>query len=149
MTESQIQAEIMRAFSTRTDMRLWRANVGAARFKGRVVTFGVPGQADLTGILPGGVRLEIEVKKPGGRQSKQQVAYQRMIERFGGVYVLAQCVGDVWRAIGEQIESQNAVDSSDRTRDRERRVPDTRACTGGDRVGDCRGGTADAEAGAW
>ncbi|RMG17749.1 MAG: hypothetical protein D6729_08280 [Deltaproteobacteria bacterium] len=64
-----------RVFGTRSDMRLWRANVGAARFGRHVVKFGIPGQADLTGILPGGIRLEIEVKGPTGRQSPQQRAF--------------------------------------------------------------------------
>lgn len=102
--EKQIQNAILRTFGTRRDMRLWRANVGAARFGRHVVRFGVPGQADLTGILPGGIRLEIEVKAPNGRQSREQQAFQRMIERFGGVYVLARSVEDVWRAIGEYLK---------------------------------------------
>ena len=39
----------------------------AARMGRRLVRFGVPGQADLTGILPGGKRLEIETKSDTGR----------------------------------------------------------------------------------
>jgi len=70
-----------------------------------VVRFGLPGQADLTGILPGGVRLEIEVKRPGCPQTHEQRAFQRMIERFGGVYVLARSVQDVWTAIGSHLRS--------------------------------------------
>jgi hypothetical protein len=87
-------------------MRLWRANAGLARYGRRVVAFGIPGQADLTGILPGGVRLEIEVKGPNGRQTNEQRAFQRMIERFGGVYVLAHSVEDVWQAIGSYLCDQ-------------------------------------------
>lgn len=104
MKEKQIQNQILRTFGTRRDMRLWRANAGTASFgppgSRRTVAFGLPGQADLTGILPGGTRLEIEVKGPHGRQSREQQFYQQMIERFGGVYVLARSVEDVWRAIG-------------------------------------------------
>ena len=103
LAEKRIQNEILRVFGTRSDMRLWRANVGAARFGRHVVRFGIPGQADLTGILPGGIRLEIEVKGPHGRQSREQQAFQRMIGRFGGVYVLARSVDDVWQAIGEYL----------------------------------------------
>lgn len=54
--------------------------------------FGTPGAADITGILPDGRRLEIEVKAATGRQSEQQKKYQAMIERFNGVYVLARSV---------------------------------------------------------
>lgn len=98
-TEKQLQHEILRVFGTRPDLRIWRANVGVARIGRRVVRFGVPGQADITGILPNGRRLEIEVKAPGGRQSEDQVNFQRMIERFGGLYVLARSLEDVRKAI--------------------------------------------------
>lgn len=60
-----------------------------------MVRFGVPGQADLSGILDGGRRLEIECKRPGGRQTQEQQRYGEMIERFGGVYILATSVADV------------------------------------------------------
>ena len=99
MTESQIQAAIIRTFGTLPTMRIWRANTGAARFGNQIVRFGVPGQADLTGILPDGHRLEIEVKSATGRQSQDQANYQRMIERFGGVYILARSVSDVAEAL--------------------------------------------------
>jgi hypothetical protein len=106
MTEKQIQYQILRTFGGRQDMRLWRQNCGVARIGKRVVRFGVPGQADLTGILPGGKRLEIEVKTNFGQQTEEQKAYQRIIERFGGVYVLARSVEDVWRAIGGYLRVQ-------------------------------------------
>jgi len=100
MTEKEIQNEIIRTFGTRSDMRIWRMNVGAAKFAdGRAVQFGVPGQADLTGILPGGRRLEIEVKSATGRQSKDQKRYQKMIERYDGLYILARSVDDVWAVL--------------------------------------------------
>jgi len=98
-TEREIQLAILREFGTRPSMRIWRANVGVARIGRRVVRFGVPGQADITGILPGGRRIEIEVKSPTGRQTPDQVNFQRMIERFGGLYVLARSVEDVRKAI--------------------------------------------------
>ncbi len=104
--EKQVQNDILRAFATRSDMRLWRANTGAARSGRRVIRFGVPGQADLTGILPGGVRLEIEVKRAGvsaGRMSESQRNFKDMIERFGGVYVLARSVDDVWQVLRRHL----------------------------------------------
>ena len=85
--------------------------------KAAPIKFGVPGQADLTAIMsivrtltcphcsrelstpPLGVRLEIEVKSAHGRQSKDQVNYQAMIERFGGIYILARSVEDVHQEI--------------------------------------------------
>jgi hypothetical protein len=43
--------------------------------------------------------LEIEVKSEDGRQTEEQRNYQSMIERFGGVYVLARSVDDVTSAL--------------------------------------------------
>jgi hypothetical protein len=108
--EHGIQNEILRAFGTKRWMRLWRANAGVARIGDRVVRFGVPGQADLTGILPGGRRLEIEVKSTDGRQTEEQRNYQRMIERMGGVYVLARSVDDVRRALAGYEETTRSGD---------------------------------------
>lgn len=65
----------------------------------RFVAFGLPGSADLTGILPGGRRLEIEVKRPRERQTSQQLLFQDMIEKYGGLYILAKSVEDVKKKI--------------------------------------------------
>lgn len=98
--EKTIQNAILRAYATRPWLRIWRQNTGMAQYSAvdgshRTVRFGLPGQADLSGILNDGRRLEIEVKTARGRQSEQQQNYQRMIERFGGVYILARSVEDV------------------------------------------------------
>ena len=95
LRERRIQNEILRAFGTLPHLRLWRANVGAARIGNRLIRFGIPGQADLTGILADGRRLEIEVKSAAGRQTPQQAAFGRTIERFNGIYLLARCPNDV------------------------------------------------------
>ena len=105
MTEREIQNAILREFATRRDCRLWRANTGVARIGDRVVRFGVPGQPDLMGILPGGIWLGVEVKSATGRQSPEQIAFQAMIEKFGGVYVLARSAADVWDAIGKHLNT--------------------------------------------
>ena len=82
-------------------LRFWRTNRGVGWFaNGRParktdpgaypVEFGVDGQGDYSGLLDDGRRLEIETKRPkGGRQSDAQKRFQAMIERMGGVYVLA------------------------------------------------------------
>ncbi len=99
MTEKELQSAILRAFGTLPVLRLWRANVGVARLGRRVVRFGIPGQGDLTGILPDGRRLEIEVKTVAGRQSPAQRRFQEMMERFHGVYILARSIEDVRREL--------------------------------------------------
>jgi hypothetical protein len=102
MTEKQLQNAILREFGTRPDMRLWRASAGAARIGRRFIRFGVPGQADLTGIITVGgigVSLWIEVKSPTGRQGQEQMWFQQIVSKLGGLYVLARSVTDVENGI--------------------------------------------------
>lgn len=101
MTEADIQQAILREFGALPWIRLWRANVLVARdARGRVVRAGIKGQADLSGILaPHGQRLEIEVKAAHGRQTKEQQAWEAMIRKHGGLYILARSTGDVWAAL--------------------------------------------------
>ncbi len=66
----------------------------------RPVRYGVNGQADISGILRAGTRLEIECKaEKGGVWSKDQKTYCRVINMYGGVYILARSVQDVWDAL--------------------------------------------------
>jgi len=48
---------------------------------------------------PVGVRLEVEVKTPTGRQSADQMNFQKIIERFHGIYILARSSEDALRAL--------------------------------------------------
>ena len=99
--ERDLQARILAVFGGMPELRLFRANVGVAVPIGRdvPVRFGVPGQADLNGIVMGGRRVEIEVKSPTGRRSREQVAWGEMVERFGGIYVVARSTDDVYVAL--------------------------------------------------
>lgn len=100
MTESTLLSDILIRFGSDPRLRIWRANVLVAQDKsGRVVRSGVKGQADISGILMGGRRIEIEVKTATGQQRPEQKKWQAMIERFGGLYVLARTPDDVERAI--------------------------------------------------
>lgn len=103
-SEHQIQNEILAEFGARNDMRIWRQNTGAALTKNGMVRFGVPGQADITGLLiPSGRRIEIEVKDAKGRQRESQKNFQAMIEKSGGIYILARSVEDVWEELKDFI----------------------------------------------
>lgn len=102
MTESHLIHDILAAWGAHPRVRIWRQNTGKAYPPGsdRLVTFGVLGQGDISGIVaPSGRRLEIECKSARGRQREDQETFQRVIERFGGVYVLARSVEDVDRAL--------------------------------------------------
>lgn len=101
MSERELVQSILVEFGALPTCRIWRANSGAATWRGKdgktkgLVRFGVPGQADISGIMQGGMRIEIEAKTATGRQSDDQKRWQAMIEKFGGAYCLARSVDDV------------------------------------------------------
>lgn len=100
-SEAEILSEILIAHGARSDLRIWRNNTGAAKAGNRLIRFGVPGAADISGLrLPAGQRVEIEVKTLTGRIRPEQRIYQAMIERFGGLYILARSVEDVTAVLG-------------------------------------------------
>jgi hypothetical protein len=99
-SEAHIQYSILAAWGSHPRLRLWRANTGVAQMGERSVRFGVPGQADISGLmLPDGRRLEVECKTAKGRQSEDQKRWERMITAMGGLYVLARSLEDVDRAL--------------------------------------------------
>lgn len=82
----------------------WRANTGAMKVDRRFVRFNIQGAADITGVLVGGRRLEIEVKRPGwkpamsGRRAEKEMpqrVFGECIKNLGGVYIVATSVDDL------------------------------------------------------
>jgi hypothetical protein len=108
MSETSEQARIMLALGGTKHVRVFRNNVGVARFPdGSVVRYGLAvGSADLIGwreitITPDMVGqqfaqfLSIECKAPKGRTSDKQDAWFFAVKRAGGVAVIARSVEDV------------------------------------------------------
>jgi hypothetical protein len=99
MTETALMRAILVALNQVPDALFWRVNVGLATAPdGRKTRYGLPGQADIAGVLRGR-HVEIEVKTPTGSQSRQQIRWQRAVERAGGTYVLARSVDDALSAL--------------------------------------------------
>ena len=75
---------------------VWRQNRASVQIEGRWIKCGIDGQADITGMMLDGRRLEVETKRrKGGVQSPDQKAFQAMIEGGGGVYLLASSIDDL------------------------------------------------------
>lgn len=110
MTEQQIQNAIIREFGVLPWLRIWRNNTGAAMQGNRMVRYGIEGQADISGIIQTGIRLEIEVKAEHGRQSDSQRRFGEMITRFGGLYILARSVADVWKGCHGRFETMGVLE---------------------------------------
>jgi hypothetical protein len=107
MTESQIQADILRLINSRSDARVFRNHVGkVCDQQGRWHSFGLaPGSSDLIGwrqvvIQPEHVGtiiaqfLSLEVKTETGRLSDQQKTWQRIVNQHGGCARLVRSVED-------------------------------------------------------
>lgn len=130
MSEQRVQQEAILALAKIPGVRIWRCNTGVgvgwgefadikrAVMQGRItdaikimsrirpITFGVKGQADVAGIGPGGVRIEIEMKFGRGKQSDQQKKYQQMIERMGGIYIVAKSADEAVMKLKEKINER-------------------------------------------
>lgn len=114
MPESHLVQAILREFGALEGLRIWRANVLVARdHTGRVVRAGIKGQADISGIrLPGGQRVEIECKAGRRGQTDDQRRWQAMIEKHGGLYILARHVDDVRAALASSAAHESHAPSS-------------------------------------
>lgn len=89
ITEAEVLAHCL-AYLRHAGVTHWRANTGAARLPGKggrqqLVRFGVPGQSDILAVIaPQGRLLAIEVKRPGGRATAAQRAFQQNVVAAGG-----------------------------------------------------------------
>lgn len=96
MTESQILSDIMLAIGAMPGVRIFRNNLGVARYAdGASVRYGVggPGGADLIGWCDGRF-LAIEVKTPGGRVAPAQHRFLDAVTSSGGVAGICRSAGD-------------------------------------------------------
>ena len=62
------------------------------------IKIGTKGMADICGIHNGRM-VQIECKVGADRQRPEQLSWQTMIERFGGIYILARSIEDVERGL--------------------------------------------------
>jgi hypothetical protein len=61
---------------------------------GKPFKYGLKGSADIIGILKNGKFLALEVKTGKATQSKQQLAFAAMIQKYGGHYFVCRSVSD-------------------------------------------------------
>lgn len=80
MTEAQLTHLIVAALNQIPGVYVWRQNTG--RRGG--VSFGLKGQGDITGVARG-VRVELEVKLPGGKLAPHQAAFLETMRAMGAI----------------------------------------------------------------
>ena len=87
----QLVSEILLEYGADARYRLWANNTGVVFTKGRKISFGLTGSADIIGLRrKDGKFLAIEIKTGRAVQSQDQINFQKMIEEFGGIYILAR-----------------------------------------------------------
>jgi hypothetical protein len=93
----RVVADILARCGARPDCRIWANNSGVARgLTGNgIVRFGLKGSADILGILSGGQFFSIEVKTGSATQRPEQKAFQAMVTKFGGIYLLVRSAEEV------------------------------------------------------
>lgn len=119
MTETEIVKRTLLLVNQIPGVRAWRQNTGsgygadalrqlAQGSRPRLVAFGVPGAADITGIGPHGVRIEIEVKRPDSRygETDAQKRYARMVKTFGGIALLVRGAEEAREQLAKELESR-------------------------------------------
>lgn len=110
-TEREVQRAIMDWVNfVLPNFRVWRQNTGGQtleyRGRKRFVRFGVAGQSDLTGIGPGGIRVEIEVKGPHGKLTDKQIDWLTTIQQAGGIAFSANSLSICIQRMREVFEAR-------------------------------------------
>ena len=96
MKERDLQKAILKYLNA-VGIYAWRNNTGSfsGEYKGRkrFVRFSTPGAADIFAVLPRSGRfLAIEVKSEGKKPTPAQIAWGRIVNEAGGIWV---CI-DSW-----------------------------------------------------
>lgn len=99
--ESAVLAAVLKALALHPRVA-WahRMNVGAFRNpQGQYVRVGFAGCSDIIGQTVDGRFLAVEVKRPGGKPTAEQIAFLGRVSRAGGVAFVAWSVDDVARGL--------------------------------------------------
>lgn len=69
----------------------WSNATGALKTtSGHFQRYGLKGSSDIIGMTKSGRFTAIEIKTGSARQSKHQVAFQKMVEKNGGAYMVVR-----------------------------------------------------------
>lgn len=91
--------KIIKALSETGLGRFWQQPTGAAYRGDELIRYGLVGCADISGIIIGGKRIEIEVKTGKAVQSPQQKNFEAMIKMYGGFYFVCHSVDEAVNCI--------------------------------------------------
>lgn len=89
--------------------RFWSQPTGAAYRDGELIRYGFLGSADISGIIKGGYRVEIEVKTGQAIQRKNQKIFEKNIKMWGGIYFVARSVDDAVKSLQIELNRRGII----------------------------------------
>lgn len=93
--------------------RIFQRTVGLFYTKNQTpIRIGFTGQADSYVYMKtnkGMITIEIEYKTGAGRQSKEQLTWQKLVESLGGTYIIARNSKEVIAQIYEKLKEQGTT----------------------------------------
>jgi hypothetical protein len=96
--EGVVQMQI-RQFLEAKGFKVLRQQSGVFRGHVGLVRVGEKGVSDLIACSPSGAFIAVEVKKPGGKPTEEQLDFIDEINKRGGVALVADNLGDVIQAL--------------------------------------------------
>ena len=101
--ESAVLAEVLQTLHA-SEKVAWarRMNTGAAMVGNRFVRFGFVGCSDILGQLRDGRLLAVECKSKRGRLEPEQEQFLSLVQKAGGVAIVARNCNDVLNALNER-----------------------------------------------
>lgn len=109
--EKPLEAQVQKAcleFLAWKQIFHWRNNSGGVvadytnkqgQTKSRFMRYGHSGSSDIIAIYPGGRMWLIEVKRPGGALSDNQISFLAHARQRGAIVTIAESVDDLTRAL--------------------------------------------------
>jgi len=93
-------------------IRAFRRNVGAREYldergRARLVRFGQAGQADVWGVGPTGVHIEIELKREGKHPSSEQLAWLDTMRRKGSIAFWCDSLRSCMEQLREEYQKRH------------------------------------------
>lgn len=103
MTEAELQKMIIENLNNSDCCRVWRANAGKLRVGKRTIQLLPKGFPDVFGVrLTDGKFIAIEIKKPDGKLSDEQIGFRdwAILNRF--IYGIAHSVDEAIKIVEER-----------------------------------------------
>jgi len=111
MSEQTLVRAILDRLAAMPEVYAWRQNTGVAKAHGHRIRFGLNGSGDISGILRGGRRLELEVKLPGGKYgvTEEQEAFGARVLAMGGLWCVVRSVEEAVTVVEEATGTKRAA----------------------------------------